>query len=178
MQQVRVSSDIFHVLAQRAHIEGGHPQALHLGVRPAARVAVEGDFLHALCFFQHLLVHSDLVRVHLLQDVELKEAADPAQHHIDHARLVGALHIYYQVVGLADRLSLQVQLSDGLKLNFNCNKIEVDDVFILHQLHFIKSGEEKGLLSLDFRVIGVVINKKSIQGCHKGLKILLSPNFQ
>ena len=119
--------------------------------------------MHSFGFFQHLFVHSDLLGVHLFQNVELQEAADPAQHHIHHARLVGALHIYYQVVRLADRLSLQVQLSDGFKLNFNINKIEVDDVLILHQLNFINIGEERGLISLNFRVIGMGINKKSIK---------------
>ena len=35
------------------------------------------------------------------------EAATAAQHCVDHSNLMRALHIYHQVVGLADRLTLQ-----------------------------------------------------------------------
>ena len=89
-----------------------HPQALHLLVRPAPRIVVEGDFPHAFCLFQHFLVYADLVRVHLLQDVELLEGATSTEHHIHHSWLVGALHINNKVVGLADLTALQFQPLD------------------------------------------------------------------
>jgi hypothetical protein len=44
-----------------------------------------------------------------LQDVELLEAATSTKHCVDHANLMGALHIYHQVIWLADRLTLQFQ---------------------------------------------------------------------
>jgi hypothetical protein len=43
-----------------------------------------------------------------LQYVKLLEAATSAQHCVHHARLMAALHIHNQVVGLADRLTLQI----------------------------------------------------------------------
>ena len=86
--QMGVSVHILDMLAQGPYIEGGDPETIHFGTHPAFRVPVEANFPHSFCFFQNFLVHSDLVRVEVVDDGELLEVAATTEHDVHHAWLV------------------------------------------------------------------------------------------
>ena len=108
LHQVGVSLHILDMLSQGADIEGGDPQTFHFGIHPAFWVPVEAGLPHPLRLFHHFLVHSNLVRVEVVNDGELSEVTAATQHHVHHAWLVRACHVDHQRVGFAYSLTLKI----------------------------------------------------------------------
>ena len=108
LQQDGVASDVFHVLAERYRVQGAHFQAKCCWVHPRAGVVVHRHLVHPCHLYFHLLINSDLVGVKFIQNVELLQAADSREHHIDQPRLVSTGHADNEGVGLGNRLPLKI----------------------------------------------------------------------
>ena len=108
LQQDGVASHVFHVLAERQCVERAHFQAKCCWVHPRAGVVVHRHLVHPCHLYFHLLINSDLVGVKFIQNVELLQAADSREHHIDQPRLVSTGHADNEGVGLGNRLPLKI----------------------------------------------------------------------
>ena len=77
LQQDRIALDVLNVFAEGEGVEGAHFEAKCCWAHPLARILVEGDFFHPCSLLLHVFVHSDLLRVQGIHNVELLLAADP-----------------------------------------------------------------------------------------------------
>ena len=116
LEKCRITLDIINMTSERLHIQGADFEASSFRIHPVTGVVVHGDFLHSLGLSFNLLIDSYLLRVHLVQDVQLLQTAASGQHNIHHSWLVSTDHVNNQRVRLRHSLSLKKDLNHRVEL--------------------------------------------------------------
>ena len=107
LHQHGIGSDVLHVLAKGAGVEGGDLQPRCFWIHPIAGISVNGDSVHPLGFFCDLVIHCDLLWVHCVHDVQLIQTLYSREHDVGHARLEDAGDINNQIVRFCHSLTLK-----------------------------------------------------------------------
>ena len=77
-------------------------------VHPSSGVLVARYFPHSCSLSLDGFINFDLLRVEFVDDLELVDALDPAQHHVDHACREAAHGVHHQLGWLSNGLALKL----------------------------------------------------------------------